>query len=693
MAPLFFIQRNQLISGTMQKFTVIISALLCTVSSLLASQNAPVTVTNSMINPTVGSVITIPVTVTGFSDIASFSLVLDYNPAVLTFLSDIPNPAFDNFLLNGTTIPGRIRVSWFSTSGLTLLDGDHLFDLRFQYHGGTTDLTWYTPDGNCEYAKFNGGSYTVLNDLPKSDFYINGRIENHPAPVTIAPVMMETPPGSVGVPILVTGFNDIGTISLTLRYDPNVLIFHGVFIANPLLVSTGAFLVASQDAPGGMKDLRISWIKSLPPPPLPPATLADSSTLVTLFFDYPDSLKTTDLVWIEDGSSCEYSDGALSVLGDSPASMFYMNGVITGKRSGPVTIAPSLTALPGSTVHIPVVVNNFSGISAFNLSLDYDPNALTFQNAGIPNLSPPWNLVTNTTIPGRLVLTANGTGTTLPDSSVLVDIAFTYHGGNSYLNWYDADGSSCLYTDASTLLPLYDKPQTNFYINGLISSAPVLGLKVFMEGPYNAGNGTMNTTLASQGILPLNQPYSDAPWNYSGTESVTAIPSGTTDWVLIELRKDSSANSVVTTRAAFITENGLITGLDGITPITFPGMTAGFYYLSVYHRNHLAVMTANPVAINAGGSVYDFSSGPSKYYKGASGTKLIDSNLNRWGMISGDANNDGNVYINDYTDFWVPNFGKVNGYYPSDFNLDGNIYINDNTDYWVPNFGFNNPLP
>jgi hypothetical protein len=107
----------------------------------------------------------------------------------------------------------------------------------------------------------------------------------------------------------------------------------------------------------------------------------------------------------------------------------------------------------------------------------------------------------------------------------------------------------------------------------------------------------------------------------------------------------------------------------------------------------MPVMSAAPVALSASGLLYDFSTGSGKVYGGANGCKNIDPALSIWGMVSADASNDGNIFINDYTDFWVPSFGIINGYNRADFNMDGNAFINDYTDYWVSNFGKSNELP
>ncbi len=122
-----------------------------------------------------------------------------------------------------------------------------------------------------------------------------------------------------------------------------------------------------------------------------------------------------------------------------------------------------------------------------------------------------------------------------------------------------------------------------------------LSVKVFLQGPY-IGNSTMSTTLNSKGLLPISQPYNNPPWNYSGTESVTQIPSGVVDWILLKLKENDSTS--VKTRAAFLKNNGNIVDLDGTSPVTLNDILPDNYYVVVKHRNHLSVMSSDPCCIN-----------------------------------------------------------------------------------------------
>ena len=122
-------------------------------------------------------------------------------------------------------------------------------------------------------------------------------------------------------------------------------------------------------------------------------------------------------------------------------------------------------------------------------------------------------------------------------------------------------------------------------------------LTVFLEGPYSSPN--MNTSIA--GSVPNDQPYNTAPWNYAGTESAFITSnSDIVDWVLIELRtgpSPSAATNVVATKAALLKSNGTIVDADGVTNLNFD-VAPGNYYIVIYHRNHLPIMSPTEITIN-----------------------------------------------------------------------------------------------
>jgi hypothetical protein len=209
-----------------------------------------------------------------------------------------------------------------------------------------------------------------------------------------------------------------------------------------------------------------------------------------------------------------------------------------------------------------------------------------------------------------------------------------------------------------------------------------VNLKAFLEGPFNSGN--MNTVLRDNGLLPLNQQFNIAPWNYTGAEAVDTLPPGVVDWVLVALRS-SPETSDKTARAAFIKSDGAIVDLDGLSPLRFNGMADGNYYIVVYHRNHLAIMSNAAHSLNDSSSVYDFTTAQSQAY-GVNPMKSLPNGA--YGMIAGDGNSDGVINEFDRQFIWQPQNGTPWQYFKfGDFNLDGGIDALDLNSYWRINNG------
>jgi hypothetical protein len=119
-----------------------------------------------------------------------------------------------------------------------------------------------------------------------------------------------------------------------------------------------------------------------------------------------------------------------------------------------------------------------------------------------------------------------------------------------------------------------------------------LSVKINLEGPYN--NGIMNSTIHSS--LPLDQPFPNSI--HSGNEEVAPgffdARSYIVDWIIVELRSD--IDTKVASRAGFLLNNGNIAELDSFYPLNF-FVDPGDYYIVIYQRNHLPVMSAAPITL------------------------------------------------------------------------------------------------
>jgi hypothetical protein len=176
----------------------------------------------------------------------------------------------------------------------------------------------------------------------------------------------------------------------------------------------------------------------------------------------------------------------------------------------------------------------------------------------------------------------------------------------------------------------------------------------------------------------VKQPYSDLGYHFTTGEQAVADAlvfavegeNAIVDWVIIEIRARRSGTPVIYSRSALIQADGDIVDVDGVSNITVP--LAGFdHYISLRHRNHLAVMTARALNLKNG---YDFTTMP---IYGTEGVKTVGDVQALW---PGNANFNGVVsYMGAKNDHEAvgavvgmenPN-NVVTGYYGSDTNMDG----------------------
>ncbi|MEZ5084521.1 MAG: hypothetical protein R2750_13920 [Bacteroidales bacterium] len=229
---------------------------------------------------------------------------------------------------------------------------------------------------------------------------------------------------------------------------------------------------------------------------------------------------------------------------------------------------------------------------------------------------------------------------------------------------------------------------TLFWNIDVNESALTIHTRVFLEGPFNGL--TMNTELNTLEVLPLSQPYSGVPWNYSGTEEVISIPGiNIVDWLLIELRdapNSGSANpaTIVAQKACFVRNNGIITGIDGNADLTFNISIIDSLYLVIHHRDHLGIMSAFGLAESGGIYSWDFTLSENQVFGGSLGYRELSPGV--WGMVGGDANADGEIDENDKTLGWGSVAGG-SGYVQEDFSLDALVNNIDKNDIWFPNSG------
>jgi PKD repeat protein len=281
----------------------------------------------------------------------------------------------------------------------------------------------------------------------------------------------------------------------------------------------------------------------------------------------------------------------------------------------------------------------------------------------------------------------NGTNWPNPTGSSLVFTGTPDDNNNDFTFWTTATQREPSYTGTTG-----DKgsPGTNGFQQNLINHMFYVNLRVLLQGPFNVNS----MVSLPESVIPLEQPYHTSPWNYPGTESVGSIPGDqVVDWVLVELRDAATAaaatqQTTIARKACFILSNGHIVDSDGISPIQFEVPVNQQLFAVVRHRNHLSIMSSDPVQKSGSFYTYDFTDGQTKAYQ--QGQVMVASGL--YAMVAGDADASGIVNLSDKNNYWELTAGEQ-GYLPFDFNFDAEVNNPDKNEFWFPNFGAGTKVP
>lgn len=217
-------------------------------------------------------------------------------------------------------------------------------------------------------------------------------------------------------------------------------------------------------------------------------------------------------------------------------------------------------------------------------------------------------------------------------------------------------------------------------------------IRVFLEGPFS-GN-FMNPAIP--GLLPESQPFDCHPWNYFGDENTEGpVLQDITDWILLEIREtaygpDSALRHTVVDRVpCLLNTEGYLRSINNGYPYINRPVAANLYAV-LYHRNHLPVMSSQPLNFVNGMYSYDFTQDPLRYFGGMSACRILAPGI--CGMIGGDGNADGNVNNYDKIGVWMDQAGQA-GYLGGDFNLDSQVNNTDKLQIWKPASGSATQIP
>ncbi len=353
----------------------------------------------------------------------------------------------------------------------------------------------------------------------------------------------------------------------------------------------------------------------------------------------------------------------------------------------------SLLYIDGS---LSIVVNTFSTGGQFPVDLEYcsstiELSIINYDSKNLVRLNPFTGIVSSVQdlsgygSPVQLRLDKNGHPIDLTNNSnylITNDSVYPLIGSASFINYSSEANIAAVTIPGPDAISIVEFEAFN------------ISVRAFLEGPFVSTEMVANL---NENNLPLNQPFNCNPWNYKGNEHVSVIPNTEiVDWVMLEIREtdgdSSSATSdkIIDRKAGFILKNGNIVSANGYDLIKFNEEINNNLYVIVWQRNHLPIMSANSLFLNKNTYQYDFTSNPDNVFGGISAIKELDTDY--WGMISGDANADGLIDVQDIIINWYDHAGK-SGYFNSDFNLDNQIDNKDKNSIWLPNKGFSSVIP
>ncbi|GEM_PF-4317214 len=201
------------------------------------------------------------------------------------------------------------------------------------------------------------------------------------------------------------------------------------------------------------------------------------------------------------------------------------------------------------------------------------------------------------------------------------------------------------------------------------SNTIVANLEAALQGPMQS-SGIMSTAIRDAGLLPNAQPYNESPYNYEGTETVSSFPADVVDWVLVELRTVADVGQVAARRACFLRNDGAVVDLDGSEGVGF-NAAAGNYFVSINHRTHLGVVSANPIPI-PNTSTLSFTDS----FSSVMGSSQLANAGGTATLKTGDYDGSGTINFGDFIR-WLTNNNTLNTYQAAEGNLDGTINFSD----------------
>ena len=417
--------------------------------------------------------VTVPVKVTNFTGVGAVSLVINYDPNVLTFTGVVNTPNHGTFLPPNAA-NGQILISWYDVNPLNIGSGV-LLDLNFNYLHGSSNLDFVNT--SCEIADTGA---TVLNIN-----YTNGKVN-----ATAASIIPATVSGKVWFDENNDGINNNGEKGVPW-VTVNLFNCSGMWLKWALTDSTGNYKFDSLAA--GSYYVTFDLIDGNKVYKFTVQNAGSDSSLNSHAAQLTDSTGQTDCVTLLSGEDYSYLNAGVVYKNSPPPSAMGSIGDFVWKDADPndgVQRAGD-PGIPGVTIKLLTGSDSFLQTTTTDSTGHYLFSNL---NAGVYEVQ--------FVLPAGyiFVLQHNGTDTTT-DSDANPSNGITE-------SFYLAQGENLLTIDAGmSLAPNSGKPNLWITNNDNIDIAPDSGQTTTYKINFgNSGNGILYNAVVVD-TLPLGMTY------------------------------------------------------------------------------------------------------------------------------------------------------------------------------------------
>lgn len=329
-----------------KKITLIVFLILC---SFTVSLGQMASLENKLVSP--HSTTGVALSVDNVSNINSLTLQIGFDPDVLDFIS-----------LSGQTLPGmlatvtgdQINITWFSTTSYT--PAGFVCNLDFFYKGGSSPLHFLP---GCEISS---------GPTPVAVGFINGSVQPEPCvsgnPIAQIGEVAAPVGGFAPVPVNLSNLPLVGSFTLYIAFNPDILNFVGVQAGGPLAGTVGNLI---QD-----DLLALTWTAPLGNPDGLDINTDNVTKFLKLNFE-----KILSFPGFIDFAPGSVFTGGAPLPTNLP--VCFTGGVVTQvPTSNQVVLGDITGAAPGQVVEMPLGLNIAEPVSAFTLVMNYNGPVLAY---------------------------------------------------------------------------------------------------------------------------------------------------------------------------------------------------------------------------------------------------------------------------------------------------------------------------